>query len=152
MKLTKKRQQIIDEAVCILRENMANYSTAYTNPKASKDYATLRIATEEREVFMVMFLDNRHRLIKDEIMFAGTINAASVYPREVVKRSLQLNAAALILAHNHPSGVSEPSSADVNITHKIQEACKLLDIRVLDHIIVGENPVSLAERGELHAW
>ena len=97
---------------------------------------------------MVLYLDNQNQLIKDEVLFYGTINAASVYPREVVKAALRNNAAALILAHNHPSGVAEPSQADKLITTKLQQALALVDINVLDHIIVGgENCVSFAERG-----
>jgi len=93
-------------------------------------------------------LDSQNQLIKDEVLFYGTINAASVYPREVVKAALRNNAAALILAHNHPSGVAEPSQADKLITTKLQQALALIDINVLDHIIVGgENCVSFAERG-----
>ncbi len=97
---------------------------------------------------MVLYLDSQNQLIKDEVLFYGTINAASVYPREVVKAALRNNAAALILAHNHPSGVAEPSQADKLITTKLQQALALIDINVLDHIIVGgENCVSFAERG-----
>ena len=97
---------------------------------------------------MVLYLDSQNQLIKDEVLFYGTINAASVYPREVVKAALRNNAAALILAHNHPSGVAEPSQADKLITTKLQQALALVDINVLDHIIVGgENCVSFAERG-----
>jgi DNA repair protein RadC len=102
----------------------------------------------EREVFGCLFLDNRHRLIALEEMFLGTIDGASVHPREVVKRALKLNAAAVILAHNHPSGVAEPSQADELITARIRDALALVDIRVLDHLVVGGTTVtSFAERG-----
>ena len=95
-----------------------------------------------------MFLDNRHRLIAYEELFHGTIDGASVHPREVVKSALRYNAAAVILAHNHPSGVAEPSQADQRITKRLQDALTLVDIRVLDHFVVGDGePVSFAERG-----
>ena len=93
---------------------------------------------EEREIFMVLFLDNQHRLIKKERLFLGTINVTNVYPREIIKESLYCNAAALILAHNHPSGIAEPSYSDKLITQKIIEAAELMDIRILDHFIVGK--------------
>jgi len=119
-----------------------------TNPRAVRDYLAVHYAGQEREVFGVMFLDNRHRLIAVEEMFAGTVDGASVHPREVVKRALKLNAAAVILAHNHPSGVAEPSQADELITARIRDALALVDIRVLDHLIVGGTTVvSFAERG-----
>ena len=119
-----------------------------TNPRAVRDYLAIHYAGQEREVFGVMFLDNRHRLIAVEEMFLGTVDGASVHPREVVKRALKLNAAAVILAHNHPSGVAEPSQADELITVRIRDALALVDIRVLDHLIVGCITVtSLAERG-----
>jgi DNA repair protein RadC len=102
----------------------------------------------QQEVFMVLYLDSQNRLVKDEILFYGTINSASVYPREVVKAALKNNAAAVIFAHNHPSGIAEPSQADKLITNKLQQALQLVDISVLDHIIVGgETCVSFAERG-----
>ena len=97
---------------------------------------------------MCLFLDNRHRLISADEMFQGTIDGASVHPREVVKRALSLNAAAVILAHNHPSGVADPSQADELITHRLRDALAIVDIRCLDHLIVGGASVtSLAERG-----
>ena len=118
------------------------------NPRAVGEYLRLHYAGQEREVFGVMFLDNRHRLIALEEMFLGTVDGASVHPREVVKRALKVNAAAVILAHNHPSGVAEPSQADELITVRVRDALALVDIRVLDHLIVGgTSVVSLAERG-----
>jgi DNA repair protein RadC len=118
------------------------------NPNAVRDYLSLHYAGQEREIFGVLFLDNRHRLITLEEMFHGTIDGASVHPREVVKRALKLNAAAVILAHNHPSGVAEPSQADELITVRVRDALALVDIRVLDHFVVGgATVVSLAERG-----
>ena len=120
------------------------------NPRTVRDYLSLHYADHEREVFSCLFLDNRHRLIAVEEMFLGTVDGASVHPREVVKRALRLNAAAVILAHNHPSGVAEPSQADELITVRIRDALALVDIRVLDHLVVGGSTVvSLAERGQM---
>lgn len=120
------------------------------SPRAVRQYLRVHYASYEREVFSCLFLDNRHRIISVEEMFQGTIDGASVHPREVVKRALQLNAAAVILAHNHPSGVSEPSQADELITVRLRDALALVDIRVLDHLIVGGSGVtSFAERGVL---
>ncbi|MEN8720803.1 MAG: DNA repair protein RadC [Oceanococcaceae bacterium] len=108
------------------------------------------LSDREAEVFCCVWLDTRHRLIRLDEMFQGTINGASVYPREVVRRALQLNAAAVILAHNHPSGVAEPSQSDRTITTRLQSALALVEVRVLDHFVIG-NPgdVSFAERGWL---
>jgi DNA repair protein RadC len=118
------------------------------NPRSVRDYLAVHYAGMEREVFAVLYLDNRHRLISMEEMFLGTIDGASVHPREVVKRALKLNAAAVILAHNHPSGVAEPSQADEMITVRIRDALAFVDIRTLDHLIVGSGQVvSFAERG-----
>ena len=118
------------------------------NPRIVREYLAVHYAGQEREVFGCLFLDNRHRLIAVEEMFLGTIDGASVHPREVVKRALKLNAAAVILAHNHPSGVAEPSQADELITARIRDALALVDIRVLDHLVVGGTTVtSFAERG-----
>lgn len=120
------------------------------NPLAVGRYLQHRLRGQARELFMVLFLDNRHRLIAGEELFAGTINTAPVYPREVVRRALLHNAAAVILSHNHPSGDPEPSAADVRITAELQQALALVDIRLLDHFVIGEGrPVSFAERGLL---
>jgi len=120
----------------------------FNSPNAVYDYLTIQMRGLQQEVFMVLYLDSQNRLLKNEILFYGTINAASVYPREVVKAALKNNAAAIILAHNHPSGIAEPSQADKLITNKLQQALQLVDINVLDHIIVGgETCVSFAERG-----
>ena len=140
---------IIEYALKIL-ESRISYSSdspILTSPQASKDYVKLQLATYEHEVFACLFLDNKHRVIAFEKLFRGTIDSSSVYPREVVKASLSHNAAAVIFAHNHPSGVAEPSQADVNITNRLKDALTLIDVRVLDHLIVGEEVVSFAERG-----
>lgn len=123
---------------------------ALESPGATRHYLTHRLAERGHEVFAVLFLDNRHRLIECQEMFRGTIDGASVHPREVVKEALRLNAAAVILAHNHPSGVCEPSQADELITRRLREALALVDIRVLDHLIIaGADALSMAERGLL---
>ena len=110
----------------------------------------LPLRHRQRELFAVLWLDNQNRLIAYEELFQGTIDGASVYPREVVKQALARNAAAVILAHNHPSGVAEPSQADQRLTRRLQAALELVDIRVLDHLVVGEGEiVSFAERGLL---
>ena len=125
-------------------------SEALLNPSACAEYLRARIVAYPYEVFACLFLDNRHRVIAFEELFRGTIDGASVHPREVVRRCLTLNAAAVIFAHNHPSGIAEPSQADRDITHELKRALALIDVRVLDHFIVGDGaPVSFAERGLL---
>jgi len=146
---TVSADEIVTMAKRLLNKRFAK-GRAMTEPKSSKDYLTLKLSHLEHEVFSILFLSNNHKIIAYEELFRGTIDAASVYPREVVKRALQLNAAALILAHNHPSGESSPSQGDIQITHKLQKALKMVDIRILDHIIIGsEEPVSLAELGHI---
>jgi DNA repair protein RadC len=121
---------------------------ALTDPLTTQRYLVARLRAYPFEVFSCLFLDNRHRVLAFEELFRGTIDGASVHPREVVKRSLVHNAAAVILAHNHPSGVAEPSRADTLLTQRLKEALALVDIRVLDHIIVGDGEtLSFAERG-----
>jgi DNA repair protein RadC len=120
------------------------------NPQRVKDYLALQLGGRSQEVFAVLFLDAQHRLLRLEEMFQGTLNQTSVYPREVVRRALTLNAAAVVLAHNHPSGVAEPSLADSYLTQTLISALKLVDVRVLDHIVVGVGQaVSMSERGLL---
>lgn len=120
------------------------------NPAKTRRFLKSRLRSYQQEVFACLFLDNQHRVIKFEELFQGTIDGASVYPREVVKKALALNAAAVILAHNHPSGLAEPSQADIRITDKLKSALLLVDIRVLDHMIVGDGEVlSFAESGIL---
>lgn len=121
---------------------------ALTSPDQTKLYLSGLLRDKHREEFFILFLDNQHRVICGESLFQGTIDSASVYPREVVKRALEHNSAALILAHNHPSGVAEPSQSDRRITRRISDALDLVDIRVLDHFVVGDGEViSFAERG-----
>lgn len=118
------------------------------NPSDSAAYLKARLRDYPYEVFGVLFMDTRHRPIVFEELFRGSIDGAAVYPREVVRRALAHNAAAVILAHNHPSGVAEPSEADRLITRRLQEALSLIEVRVLDHLVIGDGaPVSLASRG-----
>jgi DNA repair protein RadC len=124
--------------------------TAMSSPRAVREFLAVKLGTLEHEVFAVLLLDTRHRLIDYVELFRGTINGASVHPREVVKLALARNAAALVLAHPHPSGSPEPSHADELITQRLKEALALVDIAVLDHVIVaGGETVSFAERGLL---
>lgn len=120
------------------------------SPTAAQDYLRTRLGHHRREVFACLFLDTRHRVIQYAELFHGTIDGAAVHPREIVREALAHNASAVILAHNHPSGVAEPSDADRRITDRIRESLALVDVRVLDHIVVGDTKaVSLAERGWL---
>jgi DNA repair protein RadC len=121
-----------------------------TSPRDSQDFLRARLVGLEHEIFGALFLDNRHRVLAFEELFRGTINGTAVYPREVVKRALSYNAAAVILVHNHPSGDPEPSRADESLTQRLKQTLELIDIRVLDHLVVGrEGVVSFAERGIL---
>jgi DNA repair protein RadC len=123
---------------------------ALDSPGLVREYLKITLGTMEHEVFCLILVDNRHRLLAWVELFRGTIDGASVHPREVVKEALKHNAAAVILAHNHPSGVAEPSQADELITHRLRDALALVDVRVLDHLVVGGDLiVSFAERGLL---
>ncbi len=122
----------------------------FDSPARVKDYLALQLAGHEHEVFAVLFLDSQHRLLQLDEMFHGTLAQTSVYPREVVRRALAHNAGAVVLAHNHPSGLAEPSRADEFLTQTLKSALQLVDVRVLDHIVVGRGQVvSMAERGLL---
>ncbi|HWH74865.1 MAG TPA: DNA repair protein RadC, partial [Methylibium sp.] len=122
----------------------------FDSPQAVKDYLQLQLAHQPHEVFGALFLDAQHRLLAFEPLFRGTLQHTAVHPREVVKRALALNAGAAILAHNHPSGVAEPSRADEALTQTLKAALALVDVRVLDHMVVGRGAVvSFAERGLL---
>ncbi len=135
----------------ILIDNAQEYfireSVGLTSPEHAQDYIRACIAHNESEVFAVLFMDNRHRVISFDVMFHGTIDGASVYPREVVKRALEHNAAAVILAHNHPAGISTPSEADKALTIRLKDALALIDVRVIDHIIIGEDTYTFSEHG-----
>ena len=122
--------------------------SALESPQAVRDFLKAKLRHELHEVFACLFLDTKHRVLAFEVLFYGTIDGASVYPRQVVKRALANNAAALILTHNHPSGVAEPSQADKILTERLKEALALVDVRVLDHFIVGDGePLSMVENG-----
>nr|WP_230513988.1 DNA repair protein RadC [Limnobaculum parvum] len=118
------------------------------NPQITRRYLQSLLTQRDREIFIVMFLNNQNRVLYHKEMFTGTLNSVEVHPREIVREALKSNAAAVILAHNHPSGMAEPSEADRYVTEKVREACSLLDIQVLDHIVIGRGEyVSFAERG-----
>jgi DNA repair protein RadC len=118
-----------------------------TDPNEAAGFLRMRLGALLHEEFHVLWLDNRHRILDCQRLFTGTVDGASVYPREVVRAALDVNASAAILAHNHPSGVAEPSAADRAITNEIREALSLIGVRVLDHIVVGADCVSMASRG-----
>lgn len=141
--------RVLEAAAEILAARSSKPTDSFCNPTVTKAFAACKLQAYEREVFAVMLLDNQHRLIEFKELFFGTIDAASVYPREVVKAVLAVNAAAVIFAHNHPSGEPEPSQADRRITTRLIDALGLIDVRVLDHIVVGDTCVSFAERGLL---
>lgn len=141
-------RDVIQEALSLLTNTIKRKSFSLTSCQAVKNYCRLNLATREHEIFGALFLDSQHRLIEFRELFRGTIDGCSVYVREVAKEALSLNAAAIIFTHNHPSGVCEPSQADIQITKKLQEALSVFDVRVLDHFIVSaEEVVSFAERG-----
>ena len=140
--------EVIAAAIRFMEERGQCRSQAFASPGDSKTYVQLRIGDREHEVFCVLFLNSKHKLLAADEMFRGTIDGASVYPREIVKRALSLNAAAAILGHNHPSGDVQPSEADKKITNRIKEVLALVDIRVLDHMIVAASDAfSFAEHG-----
>ena len=135
-------------AIRILEARLGEPGACIDNPDKTRQYLALQLAEKEHEVFCLLMLDNKHRVIGFEELFRGTIDGASVSPREVVKEVLARNAAAVILAHNHPSGEPEPSRADITLTRRLVEALALIDVRVLDHMVVGGTEViSFAERG-----
>ena len=140
-------QAVMEMARRHLQEQMQR-GDILENPDVTRQFLSSRLRHLPYEVFACLFLDNRHRVIDFEELFRGTIDGASVHPREVVRRALHHNAAAIILAHNHPSGVAEPSRADVQLTRRLVDALTLVDVRVLDHVVVGDGcGVSFAERG-----
>ncbi len=148
--LSKTDKATIARAINIIAEKTLSTGEALTSSEHTKTYLRLKLNSEPAECFMVLFLDNQHRMLAEEILFRGTIDGAAVYPREVMRSVFKHNAAAVIFAHNHPSGIAEPSQADITITRKLKTALDTIDVRVLDHFVVG-NPevVSFAERGLL---
>ncbi|MBN8223306.1 MAG: DNA repair protein RadC [Xanthomonadales bacterium] len=137
---------ILAQAEAILRRRLERLGNI-SDPTQASDFLRMRLGGLEHEQFHVLFLDTRHRVIAIEALARGTVDGAEVHPREVVKAALTHNAAAVILAHNHPSGNPEPSAADRAITARLKQSLALVDIRVLDHIVVGETCTSLAARG-----
>jgi DNA repair protein RadC len=150
-RVTEEEARVLAQARAILLNLAAcPRGRALSTPAMVREYLTTLLSGQDREYFTVVALDNRHRVLASEILFAGTIDGARVYPREVVKCALRHNAAAVIFAHVHPSGVLEPSQADELITRRLKEALALIDVRVLDHFIVGDGQsYSFSERGLL---
>ena len=143
-------QRVIQMALTLLEKQMKQKPVGFNSTVETLQYLRLQLEQLEREVFMVLYLDNQQRLIASEVSSQGTINATSVYPREIIKAALSHNAAAVILAHNHPSGMAEPSHADRAITNTLMKALLIMDIKVLDHVIIGHGEsISFAERGWL---
>ncbi|MDY0011449.1 MAG: DNA repair protein RadC [Rhodocyclaceae bacterium] len=141
---------IIQQAITLLEERVFKAGQALGSPAAVRDYLRLKLVAEPNEVFAVVFLDSQHQVLAFEPLFKGSVDQTSVYPRVVVQRALALNASALILAHQHPSGVTEPSVADRALTDRLKAALAMVDVRVVDHFIVGKgNPYSFAEAGLL---
>ena len=142
-------QAVLEMSTRYLKESIEKQD-AISSPEDTRQFLKAKLRHRPYEVFAALFLDNRHQVIQFEELFRGTIDGASVYPREVVKKALEYNAAAMIVAHNHPSGIAEPSQADEHITHRLKKALDLVDIRLLDHLIIGDGDItSLAERGIL---
>ncbi len=139
--------RIVALGVAIMERRLER-GDAMTDPKMAGHYCAGKIRNYDREVFGVLFLDNRHRMVGFELLFYGTIDGAEVHPREVARAALRMNAAAIIVCHNHPSGSTEPSAADRAVTLRLRDALALLDIRLLDHFVIGDGPpTSLAARG-----
>ncbi len=145
------REATLDEIMTGARQALATRvrkGTVFTSPKVAADYLIARLGQLQHEVFTLIYVDSRHRFIACQDLFRGTIDGASVHPREVVKEALRHNAAAVILSHVHPSGVAEPSRADEQITQRLKAALSLVEIKILDHVIVaGGDTISFADRG-----
>jgi DNA repair protein RadC len=140
---------VLDRAQALLAQRYRVGSPVLTSPALTREFLKIHLGACEHEVFGMLHLDGRHRLLAVENLFRGTISSSSVHPREVVKSALAHNAAAVVLFHNHPSGLTEPSAADELITRRLREALALIDVRVLDHLIVAESVYSFAEHGLL---
>ncbi|HCJ7695397.1 TPA: DNA repair protein RadC [Citrobacter freundii] len=148
--LSPAEQRTIRRALTLLESQLREPGAAFTSTAAVRDWLRLQLAGQERELFMVLYLDNQHGLLTYETLFKGTINHTQVHPREVVKSALKHNAAAVVVAHNHPSGDPEPSQGDRSITNRLKDVLALVDVKVLDHLVVGRDDiVSFAERGWL---
>ena len=150
--LSLETNKAIKQALLLIEEESRSYGVEFTNSNAAKSYCKMKLAGQEREQFLVIFLTTKYALIDSEIMFSGTIDSAAIYPREVAKAALLKNAAAVIIAHNHPSGNATPSHADHEITKRLVSALNLLDINTLDHLIISDKDTySFAESGLLGA-
>lgn len=141
-------QAVVEMSRRYLEEKMKR-GDVMNDASAVGDYLKHKLRNYPYEVFACVYLDNKHRVLAFEELFSGTIDSASVYPREVVRRVIHHNAAAVIFSHNHPSGIAEPSDADHRITKRLQDALSLIDVRVLDHFVIGDETVSFAQRGLL---
>ena len=142
----EQEEQIIQQALAILTSRLQEKTEPLCNAHMVKSFQRLQLEQKEREHFSVLFLDTQNRLIKYQVMFMGTIDSATISPREIVKMALKLNARSLIVAHNHPSGIATPSQQDINLTRKLVAALELVDIKLLDHMVIGHNNIiSLAE-------
>ena len=141
--------EVLHRAQALIAQRYRAGSPVMSSPALTREFLRVRLGACEHEIFGILHLDGRHRLIAVEDLFRGTISSASVHPREVVKAVLAQNAAAVLLFHNHPSGISEPSAADELITRRLKEALALIDVRILDHLIIAESIFSFAEHGLL---
>ncbi len=143
------QETLINTARHCIREKLTVQSDIFTDPEVVKEYIQVLIGDYEDEVFYAIWLNSQHCVIQHGILFRGTINHATIYPREVIKTGLSCNAAAVIFAHNHPSGLPEPSQGDIALTQELKTALNVIEIKLLDHFIVGKNVISMAERGLL---
>lgn len=147
-KSRRQEDELVQQAITVLERRLFKRGPSLENPQQVRQYLRLKLAREPHEVFAAVFLDSRHRVIAYEPLFFGTIDAVSVYPRQVLVRALKHNSAAVILAHNHPSGDTEPSEKDKAITRRLNASLDLIDVRILDHFIIGQGePYSFAEAG-----
>ncbi|KYZ84379.1 MAG: DNA repair protein RadC [Pseudomonadota bacterium] len=145
-----QQHPIVREAIGVLESELFRRDASLSSPVAVREYLRLQLVSEPLEVFAVIFLDNHHGVIAYEPLFRGTIDGAAIYPRAVVRRAIEHNCSAVIFAHNHPSGDTEPSRADRDATTRLKAALDLVDVRVLDHFIIGKGtPLSFAEEGYL---
>lgn len=143
----EQEDQIIEQALAVLTSRLKEKTDPLCNPQMVKSFLRLQLEQKEREHFSVMFLDTQNCLIEYQVLFMGTIDSATISPREIVKMALQLNARSLIVAHNHPSGIATPSQQDINITKTLIAALELVDIKLLDHMVIGhKNIISLTEQ------
>lgn len=148
--MNQQDRDTIQAAIAVLDRHLKTPGVCLSTPVVVKQYLRLALQTEDREVFFAMFLDNGMRLIEGVVMFVGTLTQTAVYPREVARKALSLNAAAVIIAHNHPSGNPTPSAADERLTKHLRSALELIEVRVLDHVVIaGAHSTSFAESGLL---